>query len=71
MAQQLKISNDFESSLIITTLILGSCMYSFILTDMKKCLSPVTEVFAEEIFKVIFLFLSDLLPFKKPYAPAP
>lgn len=50
MAQQLKISNDFESSLIITTLILGSCMYSFILTDMKKCLSPSKEFFAGRAF---------------------
>lgn len=71
MVQQLKISDDFESSLIITTLILGSCMYSFIVTVMKKYLSPSTEFLLEELFKVIFLFLSNLLAFKKSYTTAP
>lgn len=65
MVQQLKISDDFESSLIITTLILGSSMYSFIVTVMKKYLSPSIEFLLEELFKVIFLFLSNLLAFKK------
>lgn len=71
MAQQLKISNDFESRLITTTLVLGSCVYSFIVIVMKTYLSPSTEFFLEELFKVIFLFLSDILPFEKCYAAAP
>lgn len=38
MAQQLKISNGFESSLIMSTLILvlSSCMFSSIRAVMKK-----------------------------------